>query len=64
MEAEGEGEVYGCDFQCGPEVEILNPDHHIATLDQSGSLNMEVTVKRDVATIAPRKIKRKTPLWG
>lgn len=46
LEAEGEGEITAGDFTCSSEVEILNPDHHIATLDSNGSLQMEVVVER------------------
>jgi DNA-directed RNA polymerase subunit alpha len=30
----------------GPEVEIINPDLHIATLDTNGRLNMEMVLKK------------------
>lgn len=46
LEAEGEGEITGADFKCSSEVEILNPDHHIATLDANGSLHLEATVEK------------------
>lgn len=46
LEAEGEGEITGADFKCSSEVEILNPDHHIATLDANGSLHLEAVVEK------------------
>ena len=46
LEADGEGEIIGADFKCSSDVEILNPDHHIATLDTNGSLHLEATVER------------------
>ena len=46
LEAEGEGEITGRDLKGSSEVEILNPDHHIVTLDKNGSLHMEVTVEK------------------
>lgn len=46
LEADGEGEITGADFKCSSDVEILNPDHHIATLDTNGSLHLEATVER------------------
>lgn len=46
LEAQGEGDITGHDIKCSSEVEILNPDHHIATLDDSGSLAMEITVEK------------------
>ncbi|RLA96506.1 MAG: DNA-directed RNA polymerase subunit alpha [Deltaproteobacteria bacterium] len=45
IDAEGEGEVKAGDIECGPDVEVVNPDHHIATLEKGGSLKMEMTVK-------------------
>lgn len=46
LEAQGEGDITAADLKCSPEVEILNPDHHIATLDESGSLEMEIAVEK------------------
>ncbi|NLA58233.1 MAG: DNA-directed RNA polymerase subunit alpha [Firmicutes bacterium] len=46
IEAEGEGEVLAGDIIHGPEVEIINPDLHIATLDTNGRLNMEMVLKK------------------
>lgn len=47
IEAAGEGEVTGADIKCGPELEILNPELHIATLNGgNASLYMELTVTR------------------
>ncbi|MFS8582151.1 MAG: DNA-directed RNA polymerase subunit alpha [Limnochordales bacterium] len=45
LEAEGEGPVTAADIEHGPDVEILNPDLHIATLDKGGRLSMEMTVE-------------------
>lgn len=43
----GEGEVRAKDIKTNPEVEIVNPDLHIATLDaKSAKLNMELRVER------------------
>ncbi|SVB13527.1 uncharacterized protein METZ01_LOCUS166381 [marine metagenome] len=44
LEAEGKGEVSAIDIQTDPDVEILNPDLHIATLDEGGHLRMEIYV--------------------
>jgi DNA-directed RNA polymerase subunit alpha len=46
VEAEGQGEITAGDIQCGADVEILNPDLHIATLDEGARLVMEMTVER------------------
>lgn len=44
LTAEGEGEVKASAIQCGHDVEILNPDHHIATLNKSGKLDITMMV--------------------
>jgi len=44
IEAAGEGEVTAGDIKAGGEVEILNPDLHIATLETDASLSMELTI--------------------
>lgn len=46
LEAQGEGVVTAGDIEHSADVEILNPDLHIATLDKDGSLSMELTVER------------------
>ena len=46
IEAAGEGEVTAGDIKTDSDVEILNPDHHIATLGPEASLNMELTLSQ------------------
>ncbi|MDH3976394.1 MAG: DNA-directed RNA polymerase subunit alpha [Deltaproteobacteria bacterium] len=41
----GEGEVKAGDIIHDSSVEILNPEHHIATVGKGGKLEMELTVK-------------------
>ena len=41
----GQGAVTAGDFICPPEVEILNPEHHVASLSKDGKLRMEMQVK-------------------
>ena len=41
----GQGAVTAGDFICPPEVEILNREHHIASLSKDGRLRMEMQVK-------------------
>ncbi len=43
IEATGPCEVTAGDIKCDSEVEVLNPDLHIATLDAGAELNMELT---------------------
>ncbi len=45
LSVKGPGEVTAGDIQTDGTVEILNPDHHIATLDQEGKLEAELEVR-------------------
>ena len=44
FEMKGKGEVRAGDIRVDAEVEILNPDLHIATLNRDGDLRMEVEI--------------------
>lgn len=46
IEAEGPCEVTAASIKADSEVEILNPDMHIATLDEGATLNMELTLDK------------------
>lgn len=46
LEASGVGEVTAADIQLNSQVEILNPELHIATLDSGAKLSMEITVEK------------------
>lgn len=46
ISAEGPCEVTAGDIKCDNEVEILNPELHIATLGEGAKLNMEITVDK------------------
>ncbi len=45
VDAQGEGEVRAGDIKAPADVEILNPDLLIATLEEEGKLYMEITAK-------------------
>jgi len=45
MSVKGPGEVTAGDIQTDGSVEILNPDHHIATLDTEGKFEAELEVR-------------------
>ncbi len=45
LEKEGEGEVKAGDIQTNGQAEVVNPDHHIATLTKGGRLKMELHVQ-------------------
>lgn len=53
----GEGEVTAADIMCGNEIQIVNPEQHIATVT-SGELNMELTVRRGVGYVSADKNKK------
>ena len=44
LDKEGPGPVTAGDIEVSADVEILNPDHHVATLARGGRINMELTV--------------------
>ena len=46
IEAEGPCVVTAASIKADSEVEILNPDMHIATLDEGATLNMEMTLDK------------------
>ena len=43
LKKEGPGQVKASDIEAGSDVEILNPEHVICTLDQGASIRMEFT---------------------
>jgi len=45
IQAEGEGEIRAKDIVVNENIEILNPEHRIATLGPDGKLQMEMSVK-------------------
>jgi DNA-directed RNA polymerase subunit alpha len=46
IEAEGECEISAGEIITDPDVEVLNPDLHIATLNKDGKLHMRLTIKK------------------
>jgi len=64
LKVSGEREVYGRDFEPNPMVEIMNPDHLIATLtDKKASLELEATVEKGLGySLAEERKKGKTPI--
>jgi len=46
LKANKAGLVKAADIQVNPNVQILNPDHPLATLSEDGELEIEMTVKR------------------
>ncbi len=50
-----EGEVTAGDIEAGPTIEILNPEHHIATLMEGASLKAEMVVKSGKGYVPAQK---------
>ncbi|HHW70637.1 MAG TPA: DNA-directed RNA polymerase subunit alpha [Clostridiales bacterium] len=46
INAQGAGEVKAGDIICDPSIEIVNPEHHIATLNEDAKLYMEINVEK------------------
>ena len=46
IDASGECEVTGADIKCDEEVEIVNQDLHIATLNDGARLQMQITIEK------------------
>ena len=57
IDKKGEGEVTAGDIISDGTVEILNPDLHIATVSEGGSLKMEMTADRGRGYNSAEKIK-------
>lgn len=46
IHADGKGEVRAKDIKADADIEILNPEHLIATLDKGGKLDFEMVIKK------------------
>ncbi len=64
IDVEGEKEVTGADIICDPEIEILNPELHIATLNETGKLKIEMNVARGRGYVAAEKNKKPEDVIG
>lgn len=49
----GPGDLTAADLQVSADVEVLNPDLHIATLNSKGRLAVDVTIEQGAATYRP-----------
>ena len=64
IDAEGEGEVKASDIICGSDIEIMNPEHHIATLNDNASLKIEMKVERGTGYVEAEKNKKPDDVIG
>ena len=56
LDVHGPGEVTGADIQTPAEIEIMNPEVHIATLDdETATLRAEMTVERGKGYVLPER---------
>ena len=58
IDVEGEKEVTAADIICDADIEILNPDLHIATVNEDGKLKIEMTVERGRGYVPADKNKK------
>jgi DNA-directed RNA polymerase subunit alpha len=64
LEAEAEGEVTAKDIKAGADIEILNPDLYIATLEPDGRLFMEMTVEKGRGYVPAERNKKSEQVIG
>ncbi len=65
IDVHGPGDVTGADIKCPPEIEIANPEVHIATLDdETAHLRMEMTVEVGTGYVPPDKQERVKQVIG
>ena len=64
LDVKGEKEITAADIITDPDVEILNPDLHLATLNEDGELHMEMTVERGKGYVAAEKNKKPDHVIG
>ena len=61
----GPGHVTGADIQCPSDVEVVNPEVHLATLaDDKAHLSMELVVKEGKGYVLPEKQDRSKQVIG
>lgn len=58
IEAEGAQEVTAKDIITGPDVEIVNKDHHIATINEDGNLYIELELVKGRGYVVAEKNKK------
>ena len=64
IEAKGEGEVKAGDIIASSDIDILNPELHIATLEPDGRLFMEMTVEKGRGYVPAEKNKKSEQVIG
>lgn len=57
LDVKGPGEVTAADIVCDSDVEVVNKDLHIATLDEDGKLYMEININKGRGYVTQNKNK-------
>ncbi len=63
ISAEGPCKVTAASIKCDSEVEVLNPDLHIATLGDGARLYMELTLDKGRGYVSNERNKQNMPVW-
>lgn len=64
IEANGQSEITAGDIKCDADIEILNPDHHIAYIMPDAKFNMEITFSHGRGYVPAERNKPQTPIIG
>jgi DNA-directed RNA polymerase subunit alpha len=62
IDVRGPAEVTGADLKVTADVEVLNPDLHLATVNARGRLAMDLTIERGKGYVSAEKNKRTTTI--
>ena len=58
LKFKGKGDVKAGDIEHDAEIEIINPEHKIATLDSSGKLEMQLIIERGKGYVSAERNKK------
>jgi len=64
LSIKGKKDVTAADIEHDAEIEIINPEHHIATIEGSGALKIEMTVERGKGFVVSERNKRENQPIG
>lgn len=64
IEAEGQSEITAGDIKCDSDIEIINPEHHIAYIMPDAKFNMEITFSHGRGYVPSERNKPQTPIIG
>lgn len=62
VDVRGPADVTGADLQATSDIEVLNPEIHLATVNAKGRLAMDVTVERGKGYVSAEKNKRSSTI--